>query len=371
MQGIFNSAGCHLVQTKFEDIQRSLLFNLTAAHHGQCKDIWKPSSWDQSKEPWPAHHGGICQVSIIQHLSQKQLVRLATSHEGLSYKKNCQNVRHLQPLCLLLFAAYQNWKLSRKCIWQCSHPRKSDEMQEWRKEEVYSVPSGGRMHLVSIEDSLDHVFFNQPCMQLTCRSQRVHSSVFGKHRGTPRGSAIVPSSKTGTAHNLSILQPPRKGLDKEQVCWKGEHFPPSCRLFVSEWSLNTFKPVLVSSWCWVDIALELEDFQTTIGQASTNNSPNPRLSFGLSMKSATAACRATAPKKTIGWTASKSHLMQLATAHEGLSNTQICQNAKHLGPGWLPLAAYEIQTLWRKSSFQYDCNWTLLCLEICRLLYWA
>ena len=206
-----------------------------------------------------------------------------------------------------------------------------------------------------IEDSLDHVFFNQPCMQLTCRSQRVHSSVFGKHRGTPRGSAIVPSSKTGTAHNLSILQPPRKGLNKEQVCWKGEHFPPSCRLFVSEWSLNTFKPVLVSSWCWVDIALELEDFQTTIGQASTNNSPNPRLSFGLSMKSATAACRATAPKKTIRWTASKSHLLQLATAHEGLSNTQICQNAGHLQFCWLPSGANEIWTHSRKSSFQYDC----------------
>ena len=172
----------------------------------------------------------------------------------------------------------------------------------------------------------------------------------------------------GHGTQLEYLATPTQ---RSQQGASGEHFPPSCRLFVSEWSLNTFKPVLVSSWCWVDIALEFEDFQTTIGQASTNNSPNPRLSFGLSMKSATAACRATAPKKTIGWTASKSHLLQLATWHEGLSNTQICQIARTLWPCLLRLVAPKLRTLSRKSSLQIDCIWTLLCLEIGRLLYWA
>ena len=64
-------------------------------------------------------------------------------------------------------------------------------------------------------------------------------------------------------------------------------------------------------------------------------------------------------------------LLQLATWHEGLSNTQICQIARTLWPCLLRLVAHKLRTLSRKSSVQVDRIGTLLCLEIWRLLYWA
>ena len=341
------------------------------------------SEWDSAKFP----------------PSKKHLLQLTTSHKGLSRKQVSQKPQHIRPSCWLPFsAAYKIQTLSRKSSLQIEKGGSNVDiaqnflLSKWHKwfwrsrleaehfcssccldfaanetqllsRELsflivwlamahrgnlvksitnkfdYSAPTGGRMHLVFIDNFLDNL-----CMSALWWSEAPMEELHW------RGSDMVPSS-AGTDHNLSVLQrpPSSKGVRKKQVCWKGEHVRPSLRLFVLEWSPNTFKRVLVSSWCWVAVALEHEDFQTR--SVLYRQFATSKIVFWFSMKSGTAECRATAPTYAIGWTASQSHLLQLTTSRNGLSRKQVCQNAMHLQFCWMPFGANEIWTHSKKSYF--------------------
>ena len=63
MQGIFNSAGCPLMQTKFEHIQRSLLFNLTAAGHDHARTSeYLQTGTSQKNHDLPMEGSAKCQL---------------------------------------------------------------------------------------------------------------------------------------------------------------------------------------------------------------------------------------------------------------------------------------------------------------------